>query len=198
LAPVGELEFVLANFENLQPVTVEGLDFNLEYRIATSSIGTFNLNLNATKLIKYLVSAPPPVQALIDARAAGTINAGVPILGGGDFVGIDGQPRWRATGNLTWSLGAVTIGTFVQFIDQVVQNAVRDAQANPFVIKSQTTVNVFAAYRFENAGLLSGTAITVGARNIGNLAPPLASTGYFSPLYVPQGRYWYTNISKTF
>lgn len=198
LAPVGELQFVLANFENLQPVTVEGLDINLDYRLKTARIGTFNLNVNATKLIRYEVAAPPPVQELIDARAAGTINAAVPVLGGGDFVGIDGQPEWRLTANLTWTLGPVTIGTFVQYIDAVVQNAVRDAQANPFVVKSQTTVNMFAAYRFETDGWMDGTTLTLGARNIGNLAPPLASTGYFSPLYAPQGRYWYMNISKSF
>lgn len=198
LAPVGELQFVLANFENLQPITVEGIDINLDYRLKTAAIGTFNLNVNATKLIRYEVAAPPPVQALIDAKAAGTINAGVPITGGGDFVGIDGQPEWRLTGNLTWTMGPVTVGGFVQYIDQIVQNAVRDAQANPFPVGGQTTVNMFVAYRFETDNALNGTAITVGARNIANLAPPLASTGYFSPLYAPQGRYWYMNVSKTF
>jgi iron complex outermembrane receptor protein len=198
LAPVGELQFVLANFENLQPITVEGLDFNLDYRLKTAGIGTFSLNLNATKLIKYEVAAPPQVQELIDAKAAGTINAAVPVLGGGDFVGIDGQPEWRLTGNLTWTLGPVTVGTFVQFIDQVVQNAVRDANANPFPVKGQTTVNMFVGYRFETDNFMNGTNITVGARNIGNLAPPLASTGYFSPLYAPQSRYWYVNVSKSF
>ncbi len=198
LAPVGELQFVLANFENLQPVTVEGIDFNLDYRLNTAAIGNFALNLNATKLIRYEVAAPPPVQELINAKAAGTINAGVPITGGGDFVGIDGQPEWRLTGNLIWTLGAVTVGTFVQYIDRIVQNAVRDAAANPFPVGGQTTVNMFLTYRFETDDALNGTAITIGARNIGNLAPPLASTGYFSALYAPQQRYWYMNISKAF
>ncbi|WP_235927639.1 TonB-dependent receptor plug domain-containing protein [Sandarakinorhabdus rubra] len=198
LAPVGELQFVLANFENLQPITVEGIDINVDYRIQTAVLGTLGLNLNATKLIRYEVAAPPPVQELIDAQAAGTINAGVPITGGGDFVGIDGQPEWRLTGNFTWTLGPVTFGTFVQYIDRIVQNGVRDAQANPFPVGGQTTTNMFLTYRFETDNALNGTAITVGARNIDNMAPPLASTGYFSALYAPQRRYWYVNVAKSF
>ena len=198
LAPVGELLFVIANFENLQPVTVEGIDFNVDYRLNTDSLGIFSFNVNASKLIRYNVAAPSPVQQLIDGKAAGTINAGVPIQGGGDVVGLDGQPRWRVSANLNWTLGPVTLGAFTQFIDSVFQNAVRDAAANPFIVKGQTTVNLFAQYKFEDDGILKGTAITIGARNIFDKNPPLASTGYLSNLYQPQARYWYTNISKTF
>jgi iron complex outermembrane recepter protein len=95
-------------------------------------------------------------------------------------------------------MGAVTVGAFTQFVDDVVQNAVRDANANPFPVNGQTTVNLFLRYAFEKEGYLKGTAITVGARNIFDKDPPLASTGYLSNLYAPLARYWYMNVSKSF
>lgn len=197
LAPVGELQFVKALFQNLQPITVEGLDINLDYRLDTGRFGKFSFSTNVAKLIKFNVGAPTPVQALLDARDAGTINAAVPIQGGGDVIGRDGQPRWRITGQLNWTLGRVTIGTFGQFVDRVFQDAVRDANANRFVVGSLTTFNAFVQYNFDS-GALKGTRFTVGARNIFDKDPPLASSGYLANLYVPQARYWYTNISKTF
>jgi hypothetical protein len=197
LAPVGELQFVRALFQNLQPITVEGLDVNLDYRLDTGRFGRFNFNANVAKLITFDVGAPGPVQTLIDAQSAGTINAAVPILGGGDVIGRDGQPRWRITGLLNWTLGRVTVGTFGQFVDRVFQDAVRDANANRFVVGSLTTFNAFVQYSFDK-GPLEGTRFTVGARNIFDKDPPLASNGYLAQLYVPQARYWYTNVSKRF
>ena len=197
LAPVGELLYVTAPFQNLLPIQVDGIDFNLDYRVTTSSFGSFGLNVNAARLIKYQIDAPAAVQAVIDAQADGTINAAVPVSGGGDVVNRDGQPRWRISGNLTWDYGPVRIGAFTQFISDVYQNDVFDAAGNNFVVDGQTTVNLYATYKFDQ-GMMKGTAITIGARNIFDKNPPLASSGYLSSLYQPQARYWYTSIKKSF
>ncbi|AEG51551.1 TonB-dependent receptor [Sphingobium chlorophenolicum L-1] len=198
LAPVGELLYVVANFENLLPVTVQGIDFNLDYMLPTAAIGTFSFNINASRLISYYVDAPAGVTAVIDGRSAGLVNAGVPIQGGGDVVGRDGQPRWRIAATLDWTLGPVKIGAFTQFVDSVYENAVRDGATNPWIVKGQTTVNLYAQYTFKNGGPLNDTSIQIGARNIFDKDPPLASTGYLSNLYQPQARYWYTSIKKSF
>lgn len=199
LQPVGELLYVVANFENLLPVTVEGIDLNLDYRLRDTPIGSFSLNVNAARLIRYIVDAPAAVQEVIDARGAGIINAGVPIQGGGDVVGRDGQPRWRVSGTLTWTMGPVTIGGFTQFIDDVYENAVRDAATNPFIVNGQTTFNLYGQYTFEKgSGALGGTTLQIGARNIFDKDPPFSSAGYLSSLYQPQARYWYTSIKKSF
>ncbi|MDB5688647.1 MAG: tonB dependent receptor family protein [Sphingomonas bacterium] len=197
LAPVGELLYVIANFENLLPVTVQGIDFNLDYRLRDTSVGNFSLNVNASRLISYVVDAPTGVQQVIEGRAAGLVNAGVPIQGGGDVVGRDGQPRWRIAATFSWQSGPVTIGAFTQFIDDVYENAVRDAATNAFVVKGQTTVNLYGQYTFEN-GMMDGTTIQIGARNIFDKDPPLSSAGYLSSVYQPQARYWYTSIKKAF
>ncbi|KAK0366078.1 MAG: TonB-dependent receptor [Pseudomonadota bacterium] len=198
LAPVGELLYVVANFQNLLPVTVQGIDFNLDYFLPTTSVGTFSLNVNASRLISYYVDAPAGVQQVIAGQAAGEINAGVPIQGGGDVIGRDGQPRWRLSATFDWSLGPWKIGAFTQYIDSVYENAVRDAAANPWTVKGQTTVNLYGQYTFKNDGPLNGTTVQIGARNIFDKDPPLSSAGYLSSLYQPQARYWYTSLKKVF
>jgi outer membrane receptor protein involved in Fe transport len=198
LAPVGDLSYVTANFQNLQPIAVQGIDFGLDYYLPTAALGTFALNVNASRLISYQVDAPAVVQQVIDAQAAGTINRAVPVIGGGDVIGRDGQPRWRISASLDWTMGPVKIGAFTQFIDDVYENAVFDASNTKWVVKGQTTVNLYAQYTFKGAGPLDGTSIQVGARNIFDKDPPFASGGYLSSVYTPQARYWYTSLKKTF
>ncbi len=198
LAPAGELLYVVANFQNLLPVTVQGIDFGLDYYLPTERLGNFSLNVNASRLISYFVDAPQGVADVIAGRDAGLVNVGVPIQGGGDVVGRDGQPRWRISATMDWTMGPVKIGAFTQFIDDVYENAVRDPSATAFVVKGQTTVNLYAQYSFKNDGILDGTTIQVGARNIFDKNPPLSSAGYLSSVYTPQARYWYTSIKKVF
>ncbi|WP_298400291.1 TonB-dependent receptor [Sphingobium sp.] len=198
LAPVGELLYVVANFQNLLPVTVQGIDFNLDYILPNTGIGSFSLNVNASRLISYYVDAPAGVQQVIAGQAAGEINAGVPIQGGGDVIGRDGQPRWRISATFDWTLGPWKVGAFTQFIDSVYENGVRDAAANPWTVKGQTTVNLYGQYTFKNGGPLNGTTVQIGARNIFDKDPPLSSAGYMSNLYQPQARYWYTSLKKVF
>ena len=198
LAPVGELLYVVANFQNLLPVTVQGIDFNLDYVLPNTGIGSFSLNVNASRLISYYVDAPAGVQQVIEGQAAGEINAGVPIQGGGDVIGRDGQPRWRISATFDWSLGPWKLGAFTQYIDSVYENGVRDAAANPWTVKGQTTVNLYGQYTIKNDGPLNGTTIQIGARNIFDKDPPLSSGGYLSNLYQPQARYWYTSLKKVF
>lgn len=197
LDPVGELLYVNVNFGNFLPVTIDGLDFNLDWRLRNTAIGNFAFSFNAAKLIRYFIDAPADVRTLIDAKAAGQINSAVPTQAGGDIIGRDGQPRWRLSATLNWSSGPVMIGAFTQFVDDVYENAVRDPQNNPWIVKGQTTVNLYAQYSFDK-GPMRGTAIQVGARNLFDKDPPFSSQGYFSSLYQPQARYWYTSIKKSF
>ncbi len=97
-----------------------------------------------------------------------------------------------------WKLGPVKIGAFTQFIDDVYQNDVFDANNNKFIVKGQTTVNLYVQYNFSQ-GMMKGTSITVGARNIFDKDPPLAPTGgYVGAVYNPYARYLYVNIRKDF
>jgi iron complex outermembrane recepter protein len=94
--------------------------------------------------------------------------------------------------------GPVSVGAYTQFVDDVYQNAVFDASNNKYVVKGQTTVNLFVNYTLPDKGVMSGTTVTLGVRNLFDKDPPLASGGYLSSLYQPQARYWYTSVKKRF
>jgi iron complex outermembrane receptor protein len=83
LAPAGRVRYVTDKYVNLQPQEVSGVDLGLNWRLPDFGIGRFTLNANAAYLDKYFLTPSPPIQALLDARAAGTINAGTNITGGG-------------------------------------------------------------------------------------------------------------------
>jgi outer membrane receptor protein involved in Fe transport len=197
LAPVGELLYVVAPFENLLPVQVDGIDFNMEYRVKTG-IGNFALNVNAARLIKYDVLAASSTQAILDGISSGQISSLLAVAGGGSVLKRDGQPRWRLSGSLNYSYGPVEIGAFTQFISDTYQSSVINSEGDNFVVKGQTTINLYGTYKFENEGMLKGSSFTLGVRNLFDKDPPLSSNGYASNLYAPQARYWYVGAKKSF
>ena len=198
LAPVGRLLFVDDSFQNLLPLDIRGIDFGINYTLPETGLGDINLNVNVAYLEQFFQSPAPDAQVLLDARDAGEINAGVPVLGASDLVRQDGKPEWRWSVNLTWASGPWQVGAFTQYIGSVEQTTVRDADGNPWVVDSQLTANLYLQHTFEGDTGLGGTRFRIGARNITNAKPPLASGGYLGNLYIPYARYWYSSISKTF
>lgn len=196
LAPAGAVTQIRDQFTNLLPQTVQGVDLALLYNVRTG-IGRFNLALNAARLTKFSRDTSPAVQALFDARAAGVINAATPLTDASDLIADRGKPKWRLTGSLTWSLGQVQVGGFVNYIGKVYDTNFLDADGNPYPVEGQATVNLYAQYRFKG-GALDDTRIRIGARNIFDTRPPVVSDGYLGSLYVPYGRYLYASISKRF
>ncbi len=199
LAPVGQLINIAIVYENLLPITVEGLDLNLDYRLRGASLGNFSVSISSSKTLRYY-QAPNEVGVTLAAgQAAGQINAGVPLTAGGDFVGKNGRPKWRHTVNLTWSKGPLQIGSLIRYTDNVAIIDVLDANNNPYPVKSQTLVNFYGTYNFDDRdNLLSRSSVTLGVRNAFDKDPPLTPSGYLAALYQPQGRYWYLNVKKSF
>ncbi|MBN8814406.1 MAG: TonB-dependent receptor [Sphingomonas sp.] len=196
LATAGAVTLIKDQFVNLLPQTVRGYDLSLIYTIKTD-IGRFNLNVNVARLTKYSRTTPPAVQALFDARAAGTINAATPLTDPRSLLQVNGKPKWRWSGSLTWSLKGFTLGGYANYIGTVYDTAFLDANGNPFVVDGQTQFNLYAQYRVRT-GALDGLSLRVGARNIFDKQPPVIDSGYLGSLYVPYGRYWYTQIGFKF
>jgi outer membrane receptor protein involved in Fe transport len=70
-----------------------------------------------------------------------------------------------------------------------------------FKLDSVTTVNTYVQYRAgKDQGALSGTRFRVGARNVFDKQPPLASTnyGFRGSLHDAVGRFVYFELSKEF
>ncbi len=199
LAPAGQLLNMQLTFENFLPITVEGLDLNVDYRLRGTPLGNFSVNVNSAKMIRYYMAPNSVGDQLAEGQSKGEINAGVPLTAGGDFVGKNGRPRWRHSFNATWSKGPLQIGTLIKYTGAVKIIDVIDANNKPYVLKSQTTVNLYGTYAFEGRDdLLNKSSITLGVRNMFDKDPPFTAAGYLASLYQPQSRYWYLNLKKAF
>lgn len=193
LAPAGAVTQIRDQFVNLQPQTVEGIDFGLFYRINDTGIGDFDFTFNAAMLTKFSRDTPPAVQELFDARGQGLINVATPLTDASDLVGVRGRPELRLTSSLTWSLGPVQVGAFVNHIDSVIDTSFLDANGNAYRLPSHTTVNLYGQYTLERTPL-GEARLRVGVRNLFDEDPPLTAEGYLGSLYNPYGRYWYASL----
>lgn len=196
LATAGVVTRINDQFVNLQPQTVQGVDLALLYNVRTG-IGKFDLAINAARLTKFSRDTPPAVQALFDARSAGSINAATPLTDASDLIEDRGKPKWRLTGSLTWSKSGFQVGAFANYIGSVYDTNFLDVNGNPYKLKGQVTFNLYTQYRFKG-GVLDDTRIRIGARNIFDKQPPITADGYLGSLYSPYGRYLYMTIGKRF
>ena len=199
ITPAGVITSISDRFVNLLPQDVEGLDIGFNWRLRNTPWGSFRVNIDAAKLIKFSREAGPAVDALYAARTAGTINAATPLPDSSDLLAQNGRPEWKLSGSLTWSQGPWQVGAFTQYISAVDETGFLDTAGNAYEVDSQVTGNLYAQYEWEeNNGFASNTRVRLGARNITNEAPPLASSGYLGSLYRPYGRYWYVSLAKEF
>ncbi len=199
IAPVGQIISISDRFVNLLPQDVEGLDIGFNWRLRDTPIGSFRVNIDAAKLIKFGREPGPAIDALYEARDNGVINAATPLPEPSDLIAQDGRPEWRVSGSVTWRNGPWQVGAFTQYISAVDESGFLDAAGNAWEVASQVTGNLYGQYEWdETAGFAANTRLRLGARNITNERPPLASSGYLGSLYRPYGRYWYVSLTKEF
>ncbi|MCJ2185751.1 TonB-dependent receptor plug domain-containing protein [Novosphingobium beihaiensis] len=196
--PVGTVQYVEDKYRNLEPQTVRGIDFGFNLSVRDTGIGDFSLGINAAYLLKYFRNVSPEVQALLDARSAGQIDVDTVIPEASDQIRQGGFPKWRGSTSLTWNLGQVTMGGFVDYTSSIMDTAITVSGQN-LRLDSYTTANLYVQYAFKD-GAMDGARVRVGARNLTNAHPPLNSSGfgYDGALYSPVPRYWYVNVSKEF
>jgi outer membrane receptor protein involved in Fe transport len=169
--------------------------------VRNTLIGSFNIDLNASKLLTYEQSASELQAQLIAANAAGTLGTGVTITQAGSQIQVNGNPEWRMSGNLTWKSGPVSAGLLVNYVGAVFDTGTIKVADQFFKLDSVTTVNTYVQYRAgEDQGAFSGTRFRVGARNLFDKQPPLASTnyGFLGSLHDAVGRFVYFELSKEF
>jgi outer membrane receptor protein involved in Fe transport len=193
IAPTGRVLFVRDQYVNLQPQEASGVDLGLNWRSPSTGIGRFTLDLNAAYLKKFFLEPSPPIQALLAAREAGTINAGTLIAEQGDLVRRNGKPRWKGTASLTWELDRLQMGVYSQYTGSVFDTGLRDSLGENWLISDTLTANAYVQVR---VGPSDGRNMRwrVGVRNLTDKRPPLSSDGYLGTLYNPYGRYWYTSV----
>lgn len=197
LTPVGTVLYVKDQYVNTLPQEARGIDIGLMWRKHGTPVGDFDLNVNGAHLIKFYQQPSPQIAALMAARAAGTINAGTTITGGGSYIRQNSKPDWKWTAALSWSLDQFSAGVFTQYISDIDDTGLIDSAGAPWIIDSQVTTNVYGQYEFTK-GWAANTRLKLGVRNLTNEAPPLSSNGYLGTVYQPYGRYFYASIRKTF
>jgi iron complex outermembrane recepter protein len=206
LAPVGTqvigtIDYVQDNYFNLGLRQLEGLDLGLSYDVRNTPLGSFNIDINASKLLKYQQEASDLQAKLIAANAAGTLGTGVTITQAGSQIQVNGNPEWRLSGNLTWKSGPVSAGVLVNYVGPVFDTGTAVVNGQFYKLPSFTTVNTYLQYRAgKDQGALSGARFRVGARNLFDKQPPLSSSnyGFLGSLHDAVGRFVYFELSKEF
>lgn len=197
LDPAGRVLYVKDQYVNLLPQEAAGVDLGLNWRLPDFGIGRFTLNANAAYLGKFYLQPSPKIQALLDARAAGTINAGTSITGGGDLVRQNGKPRWKVNGSLIWDYRNFEIGGYTQYTSDVDDTGLIDSAGAPWLIADRMTFNLYGQVTVGSARE-GKYRLRIGVRNLTNAAPPLSSSGFLGSLYTPYGRYWYASMRASF
>jgi len=196
LTPVGQVLYVKDQYMNLLPQTSSGIDFGLNWTLNDTSIGNFSLDLNAALLRKFYRDPSAEIAELLTARAAGVINAGTIITGGGDLIRQGGRPRWRGSAALTWSYKQLQIGAYSQYTGSVDDTDLADSSGY-YLESSQITGNLYVQFTIPDPRKME-YRLRLGVRNIADTAPPLSAAGYNGQLYNPYGRYLYANAGVTF
>lgn len=193
LTPAGEVVSINDRFINLQPQTVSGMDFGVNWTKRRTAYGTFIVNFNASKLEKFTRDPGDIVNELFEARANGTINAGTTLPDPSQLIGQNGRPEWRLNTSLTWRKGPWRAGATSQYISGFEQASLLGASGQPFQVEGRQTYNAYVDYEFP-----SDTRLRIGARDLTDRGPPLADNGFRGTVHSPWGRYWYVNVSQTF
>jgi hypothetical protein len=197
---VGQLSFVEDDYFNVQPRQLRGLDFEVDYDLHETPVGSFSVRLNASKLLKWDQQPSDMQKTLIAANAAGLLGPGIAITGAGSLIGQGGNPEWRGSANLSWRLGPWRAGAQLNYVGPVEDTGSALIDGEFFRVKSWTTVSLYGQYDYEGEGPLKDSSIRVGVRNVADKDPPLASVnfGYLGALHNALGRFTYVQLSKRF
>lgn len=199
LDPVGQVLGVNDQYQNLSPVTAEGLDLSARWSLRGTDFGNFSISVNSTQLRSYTQDLPALLAEALQAQRDGLLDPAIIIgTGGAEQVGRNGaKPEWKTTGTFVWSSGGLTARASAVFTDSVQSGVWPDG--SDFIVEGTTLYNASVRYAFSDTSSLNGLSLEFGARNIFDKDPPLNASGnYLATLYQPQGRYLYMNVGKTF
>ncbi len=177
LGAPGAILVVLNRYSNQTELRTKGFDLDLRWVMVKNSTGKWTLQSSNTYVHSYKTS----------------LVAGGPLL---EFAGTYGIPRYRSNSTLSWDTGPWSVSATFNHIAQYAQSS----SAPPGVtndIGNWDTLDFQGSYSgFKNLRL------TLGVRNIGNIAPPidLSSGGipYDITQHNPRGRFMYAGLKYQF
>ncbi|MFC3558045.1 TonB-dependent receptor domain-containing protein [Sphingomonas qilianensis] len=177
----GFINEIDATLDNLDAIRTSGFDATINYRSPVSSLGTFGLSVNATRLLKYRLSAS---------------NGAVVIDREGTERGSPDQafPKWKGNATIDWAYGPIAASFTGRYIDAVTE---LDANGDPNELKSRFYGD--AQIILSPAFLDQRAALTIGVNNVFNTDPPACfscSLNNFDPTtYDVPGQFGYLRLS---
>jgi iron complex outermembrane receptor protein len=175
----GIISRVVGLLQNIGQIRTKGIDLTFNYRTPQTGIGQFGLTLNGNYLLKYTETFP-------------TAGGSASISYKGTTRGFPDQsyPKYKGTGVVSWSLGAVDASFTGRYINHVVEGS-GARLANTFYGDVQLGYTPdFLDKRF---------TFTLGVINLFNKIPP-ACTSCTGPNYDPTtydvpGQFGYLRVS---
>ncbi|QQV78832.1 TonB-dependent receptor [Sphingomonas aliaeris] len=177
----GFINEIDGTLQNLDSIRTRGIDAVLNYRTPVTSVGTFGLSINATRLLKYRLSAS---------------NGFVMINREGTERGSPDQafPKLKGNATIDWSLGGVAASFTGRYISGVTE------------IKADGTPNRLDKRFYGDAQIIlspsflqNRASFTIGVNNVFNTDPPACfscSLNNFDPTtYDVPGQFGYLRLS---
>ena len=210
MCPLGTVQYVQSQYQNLAERTVEGVDVAAYYDW-DNDYGSWSFRYRGAFTTKLEQLAAPGTSAatLQNAIADGTYTAALTALGVtslpavvaegyGSLEGTDSYFEDKHSIRLSWRKNEYSVSLTGKFISDYVQSAVVDSNSNPFIVDSMRTFNLAASYRFdwEDARM----KVTLGSNNILDEEAPLADDtfGYDPDVHNNYGRSIYLDVRASF
>jgi len=164
---------------------IEAMDVAAGYRLQTQSLGSFSLELAATRNI----------------HSSTQVSAGSQWI---ENVALSGALKWRANTLLSWDYRQWSVAWHTHFYDSYFVQLSHEplADQGSSTIPSQTYHDVFLTYRSGRSApwkALSDTEVQLGVKNVFNKEPPfVALAPYYSTLADPRLASYYLSVRKGF
>jgi iron complex outermembrane recepter protein len=195
---VGPILAVDTTALNLARAEIEAFDASVDFRLAAGSWGTVDLYTSATWQPHYRTQAIPGAPFFENAGIAntlGTTNAIVPL-------------KLKLSGGAAWTYANWVVGWNTRYFDSylvadpaAVSSAVTIANQGSRTVPSQIYHDLYVTYRAGGRiGILSGTEVQLGARNVFDEAPPFdaGSAQFYSLLGDPRLASYYLTFKVSF
>ncbi|QHG87226.1 MULTISPECIES: TonB-dependent receptor domain-containing protein [Xanthomonas] len=194
----GTINYIAEPTVNLGKLWAKGMDFNLTYRLPSTSWGNLVAGLNGTYLTRYDV-----LPDTTDPSSVTIHNVGRYTQAYGNF------PRWRGLGTLSWSLDDWSATWRIRYVGNTAIGSTDPDQSLSADAGQPGVVRKVGAYVYNNLQLGYNvqpwhTRFEVGVDNIANKQPPL----YYSnnagnantdvATYDVLGRFYWARATVTF
>lgn len=208
----GAMIDVLNPITNIGGTITSGFDWGFTYSIPTTSVGNFDVGLQATYVNEYqqfLPNEAGPGFVFVNYLGRDRSGTNFPL----------GMPRWKANGNVTWTYGNWLVGWKLQFIGSMWETCSDQLDNTP---NSFTNLGLCSKPNFQNNALSQNrlapvlyhdlrtsytfdsinTTLTFGINNVFGKNPPpqesAALNGYDPTVYRIPGRFYYASVGVKF